>query len=53
MLLHVDRTAGKTAPAPAEILAALAEITEAQRDLPRPGAAGSGIGRTRPAVSAP
>jgi carnitine 3-dehydrogenase len=53
MLLHVDRTVGKTAPAPAEILAALAEITEAQRDLPRPGAAGSGIGRTRPAVSAP
>ncbi len=43
MLLHVDRDAGATVPAGAEILAALDEIAEAQRELPRPEAAGGRI----------
>jgi carnitine 3-dehydrogenase len=43
ILLHVDRGAGRSTPAGAEILAALDEIAEAQRELPRPEAAGSGI----------
>src|SRR5690348_12326038 len=33
MLLHVDRSMGKTAPAAPEILAALANIADAQREL--------------------
>jgi carnitine 3-dehydrogenase len=43
ILLHVDRAAGATAPAGAEILAALDEIASAQHDLPRPETAGAGI----------
>ncbi|MGZ4172227.1 MAG: carnitine 3-dehydrogenase [Solirubrobacteraceae bacterium] len=43
MLLHVDRAAGRTTPAAPEILAALAEIAAAQRDLPRPEGAGNHV----------
>lgn len=43
MLLHVDRAAGKTTAAAAEILATLAEIAEAQAELAWPEAAGSSI----------
>jgi carnitine 3-dehydrogenase len=43
MLLHVSRTAGKTAPASREILAVLQEIAAAQADLTWPEAAGSAI----------
>jgi carnitine 3-dehydrogenase len=43
MLLHVDRAAGRTAPAATEILAALTEITAAQRELPWPEGAGNQI----------
>ncbi len=43
MLLHVDRAAGKTAPAAAEVLAALEQIAAAQRDLPSPEGAGNHV----------
>ncbi|MFL5863464.1 MAG: carnitine 3-dehydrogenase [Solirubrobacteraceae bacterium] len=43
MLLHVDRTAGATTPAAPEILAALGEIADAQRELPWPEAAGARV----------
>lgn len=43
MLLHVDHGAGVTAPAPADVLQALAVIAERQRDLERPAAAGRRI----------
>ena len=43
MLLHVDRAAGKTTAAAAEILATLAEIAEAQAELAWPESAGSSI----------
>ncbi len=43
ILLHVDRAAGKTTAAAAEILATLAEIAEAQAELAWPEAAGSSI----------
>jgi acyl-CoA thioesterase FadM len=47
MLPHVDRGAGATTAAAPEILQALAEIAESQRELPRPEGAGSGIDGTR------
>jgi carnitine 3-dehydrogenase len=43
ILLHVDRAAGRSTLAGAEILAALDEIANVQRELPRPEAAGSAI----------
>jgi len=48
MLLHVDRTAGKTAPAAPVVLSELEAIAESQRDLPWPEAAGCSIGPARP-----
>jgi carnitine 3-dehydrogenase len=44
MLLHVSRQTGRTAPAPAAVLEALAEIASAQSGLARPEGAGSRIG---------
>ena len=43
MLLHVERTAGKTMPAGPEILAALGEIAVAQHELPWPDGAGNHV----------
>jgi carnitine 3-dehydrogenase / betainyl-CoA thioesterase len=43
MLLHVDAASGATAPAPAEVLRALSDLTERQRDLARPEAVGRRI----------
>jgi carnitine 3-dehydrogenase / betainyl-CoA thioesterase len=43
MLLHVDRSVGKTAPASEVVLNALRRIAHAQRQLGRPQAAGSRI----------
>ena len=43
MLLHVDRSAGKTAPTAPEILAALTDISAAQRELPWPEGAGNQV----------
>jgi carnitine 3-dehydrogenase len=43
MLLHVDRSAGKTVPADDDILSALDQIAEDQRDLPRPEGAGNRV----------
>ena len=43
MLLHVDRTAGRSTPAAPEILAALETIAAAQRELPWPEGAGSHV----------
>ena len=43
MLLHVDRTGGRSTPAAPEILAALEEIAAAQRELPRPEGAGNHV----------
>jgi carnitine 3-dehydrogenase len=43
MLLHVERTAGKTMPAGPEILAALEEIAVAQHELPWPDGAGNHV----------
>ena len=48
MLLHVDRTAGRTVPADPAVLAALEEIAESQRELAWPQAAGSRIRPARP-----
>jgi carnitine 3-dehydrogenase len=47
MLLHVDRNAGRTAPAGDSMLAALTEIAGAQDGLPWPAPAGSRIGGGR------
>jgi carnitine 3-dehydrogenase len=47
MLLHVDRDAGRTAPAGDGVLGALAEIAAAQDGLAWPEAAGSRIGGQR------
>jgi carnitine 3-dehydrogenase len=43
MLLHVDRTAGRTTPAAPEIYAALGAIAAAQRELPWPEGAGNQV----------
>jgi carnitine 3-dehydrogenase len=43
MLLHVDRSAGKTVPADDDILSALDQIAEDQRDLPSPEGAGNRV----------
>jgi carnitine 3-dehydrogenase len=43
MLLHVDRAAGRTAPAGAAVMGALSEIASDQRELAWPDAAGSRI----------
>jgi carnitine 3-dehydrogenase len=43
MLLHVDRAAGRTAPADSMVLSALGAIAEAQRGLVWPEAAGARI----------
>jgi carnitine 3-dehydrogenase len=43
MLLHVERAAGKTTPAPPEILAALDQIAAAQRELAWPEGAGNRV----------
>ncbi len=40
MLLHVDRPAGRTAPAEPGVMESLAAIADAQRELPRPQASG-------------
>jgi carnitine 3-dehydrogenase len=47
MLLHVERSAGKTAPAGPEILSALEAIAAAQRALPWPEGAGNSVGGPR------
>ena len=49
MLLHVERNAGRTAPAGDDVLGALAAIAAVQDGLPWPAAAGSRIdgGRVR------
>jgi carnitine 3-dehydrogenase len=44
MLLHVERSAAATGPAEDPVLESLAAIADAQRDLPRPEAAGR-VGR--------
>jgi carnitine 3-dehydrogenase len=51
MLLHVDNAAGVTAPAPPEVLKALADITARQRQLPWPRAAGRKIDAQRVGVA--
>ena len=43
MSLHVDMTAGKTAPFPADIARSLARMQAAHANLPRPAAAGRRI----------
>ena len=43
MLLHVERSAGRTMPAGPEILAGLEEIAAAQRELPWPEGAGNHV----------
>jgi carnitine 3-dehydrogenase len=43
MLLHVDTKENRACPVRADIRARLQHIAEAQRGLPRPGAAGRGI----------
>jgi len=49
LLLHVDRSAGRTATAAPEVLGALQRIAADQRELPRPQAAGARIdGRPAP-----
>ena len=45
MLLHVDTSAERVAPAPPELLARLDEIAAAHAALPRPERAGRAIGR--------
>jgi carnitine 3-dehydrogenase len=44
MLLHVDPVTHRVAPAPDDVLHALAAITERQRDMARPESAGRQIG---------
>ena len=44
MLLHVDTKEGRAAPAPAEILARVQQLTDAHAGLPRPERAGRKIG---------
>ncbi len=48
MLLHVDRTAGRTVPAAEEILAELNEIFQLHRALPWPEGGGNKISPTHP-----
>ena len=48
MLLHVDQSAGRVAPAEAQVLAKLAEIAAAQAALPRPRDAGRAVGFGKP-----
>jgi carnitine 3-dehydrogenase / betainyl-CoA thioesterase len=43
LLLHVDRRAGRTTPAAAEIISALEEIADAQRELAWPEGAGNRV----------
>ena len=43
MTLHVDMTAGKTAPFPAEVATCLARMKASHAKLPRPEAAGRRI----------
>lgn len=47
ILLHVDMKAGKTTPAPAQILNVLMPIAEAHKALPRPEAAGRHVGQRK------
>ena len=47
MLLHVDADSGRVAPAPADVLQALEQIAERQRDLEWPEAAGGRIDAER------
>ena len=47
MLLHVDRTKGKTCPAPDNIISALDVIAEAHRKLPTPSVVGRKTGGDR------
>jgi carnitine 3-dehydrogenase len=51
MLLHVDRAAGKTMPAPDDIQATLDEIAKAQQDLPWPEGAGNRVNGPRVATT--
>jgi carnitine 3-dehydrogenase len=55
MLLHMDATSGRTSPAPDDVLQALAQISERQRELPWPTAAGGRIDaqRVKSQVTAP
>jgi carnitine 3-dehydrogenase len=53
MLLHVDRTEGKTVPAGAEVLTELNEIFDLHRDLPWPEGGGNQIRPTHPRVPSP
>lgn len=50
MLIHIDAATGRSAPAPAEVLAELDEIAELQRGLEYPESAGRRI-QSPPAVS--
>ncbi len=47
MLLHIDADSGRVAPAPADVLEALEQIAERQRDLEWPEAAGGRIDAER------
>ncbi len=47
MLLHIDADSGRVAPAPADVLQALEQIAERQRDLEWPEAAGGRIDAER------
>jgi carnitine 3-dehydrogenase len=55
MLLHVDAASGRTSPAPQDVLNALAQISERQRELPSPTPAGGRIDaqRVQSQVTAP
>jgi carnitine 3-dehydrogenase len=44
MLLHVDTTAGRAAPAPDDVLAAVFVLRDAHASLPRPARAGRSVG---------
>jgi carnitine 3-dehydrogenase len=45
MLLHVDTSAGRAAPAPDDVLEAVLDLRDAHAALPRPERAGRSIGR--------
>jgi carnitine 3-dehydrogenase len=45
LMLHVDSKAGKSAPAPAEVMAKLAPIAQAHAQLPVPEGAGRSVGQ--------
>lgn len=47
LMLHVDSKAGKSIPAPTEVLARLAAITEAHAELPLPEGVGRSVGQKR------